>query len=80
MVECMRSIVAAGIGGMVEKVKYKSIHASIHRRLSGGFFCLSDIKMAPCAVMRQGALSVQNFLRSLVIPFVAEISGQKSRK
>ncbi len=47
MVECMRSIVAAGIGGMVEKVKYKSIHASIHRRLSGGFFCLSDIKKWP---------------------------------
>lgn len=79
MVECMRSIVAAGIGGMVEKVKYKSIHASIHRRLSGGFLPVRH-KMAPCAVMRQGALSVQDFLRSLVIPFVAEISGQKSRK
>lgn len=81
MVECMRSIVAAGIGGMMEKVKYKSIHASIHRRLSGGFFLpVRHKKMAPCAVMRQGALSVQDFLRSLVIPFVAEISGQKSRK
>ena len=57
MVECMRSIVAAGIGGMMEKVKYKSIHASIHRRLSGGFFCPSAIKNGPlCSDATRGLI------------------------
>lgn len=36
--------------------------------------------MAPCAVMQQGAMSVQRYLRSLVIPFVAEVRGKKSGK
>lgn len=40
----------------------------------------SGKKMAPCAVMQQGAMSVQRYLRSLVIPFVAEVRGQKSGK
>ncbi|EPH2078829.1 hypothetical protein NB012_002481, partial [Citrobacter freundii] len=53
--------------------------------LSGGFFiCKSgkryherDLgkKMAPCAATQQGAGSVQDYLRSSIIPSVAKIRG-----
>ena len=36
--------------------------------------------MAPCAVMRQGAGSVQDYLRSSIIPSVAKIRGQETGK
>lgn len=58
--------------------------------LSGGFFYLwpgkrcrkgdAGKKMAPCAVTRQGAGSVQDYRRSSIIPSVAKIRGQETGK
>ncbi len=36
--------------------------------------------MAPCAVMQQGAGSVQDYRRSSIIPSVAKVGGQKTGK
>lgn len=59
--------------------------------LSGGFFLSvhqgkgagrgnSGKKMAPCAATQQGAGSVQDYLRSSIIPSVAKIRGQETGK
>ena len=59
--------------------------------LSGGFFlsvnqekgtasAIQVKKMAPCAATQQGAGSVQDYLRSSIIPSVAKIRGQKTGK
>ncbi|KWZ89240.1 hypothetical protein HMPREF3212_03467 [Citrobacter freundii] len=37
-------------------------------------------KMAPCAATQQGAGSVQDYLRSSIIPSVAKIRGQETGK
>lgn len=60
------------------KTIYPCKHSpSVIRRF---FLLATDKKVAPCAVMRQGAFAVQDYLRSLVIPFVAEVRGEKSGK
>ena len=58
--------------------------------LSGGFFLpvtlensywtVAGKKMAPCAATQQGAGSVQDYLRSSIIPSVAKIRGQETGK